>query len=271
MISTLTTHWSHHLGCTPHQLTDGAQHIVVRPSAAYEPSSPWPLRRASVCLFTRGCGWVLSLPEPLIHTARSLCLNHPFEALVEEGDRRSQAWFDRGETNDARGPDRGDESYRTMNRLTAALDLHGWSHYIHWYCDPATWTAEPDPSVRPITPSDPATWAQWQAWPGPMVGPKIADYYEIADAFGYIRNGTLVSAAQLEASRYDLAWEYGIDTLPQHRGKGFATTLLKTLTTHIIRQNRIPWHYCDHYNRPSRRLPEKLGYLRYAEGLFSAT
>ena len=54
-----------------------------------------------------------------------------------------------------------------------------------------------------------------------MVGPKLRDQFDITDAFGYVLAGKLVSAAQVEADSKDFAWEYGVDTLPSFRNRGF--------------------------------------------------
>jgi RimJ/RimL family protein N-acetyltransferase len=155
-----------------------------------------------------------------------------------------------------------------MNRVAGELRLRGWCHYLHWYCDPASFSRKRDEHVHPITEDRPEIWRQWQRWPGPMVGPRLQDRDEIADAFGCILEGKIVSAAQVEASPADFAWEYGVDTLPEYRCRGYATAVARAATAFIIEQGRVPWHY--HYNKASRRLPEKTGCFQYGEGLFSA-
>jgi len=212
----------------------------------------------------------MSVPENLLDLARSLCVRVAFGELVSAGDRLQQAWFDQMQATGKRSASRGDQGYRIMNRVAESLQLRGWSHYILSYCDPASWAPQLDAHVRPMTEDQPDLWKQWQSWPGPMVGHHRQDEFEIADAYGYVLDGKLVSAAQLEASGKEFAWEYGVDTLPKFRGRGFATAVLNSVTAFIIEQGRIPWHYCDHYNRPSMRLPEKLKYFRYGEGLFGA-
>ena len=266
IIAFLDSRWAHFLGCSPGELRDGKRHIVTRLQAASARKSPWPLREGPIAVFTTGKGWLMSVPENLTGIARSLCIRKSFEQLLDDGDRLSQAWFDRGADH---SQDRGDRGYRIMNRLAASLNLRGWSHYLIYYCDPDSWSSESDEQVVRITPDLPHIWKQWERWPGPMVGPVVCDHFPICDAFGYVLDGKLVSAAQLEAHPDEDAWEAGVDTLPGYRGRGYARQVLKTTTSFIISKGSIPWHYTDHYNRPSRRLPERLGYFRYAEGLFS--
>lgn len=270
LVAYLDSRWAFYLGCSQRQLRDGGKHVVARPDGASEEASPWPLRRGPICMFPTGKGWVMSVPGHLLDLARSLCVRATFGELVSAGDRLQQAWFDRMEATGRRSASRGDQGYETMNRVAESLHLRGWSHYILSYCDPASWAPRLDRHVRPITEDQHDLWRQWQTWPGPMVGPRIAEQFEIADAFGYVLDGRLVSAAQLEASEKEFAWEYGVDTLPEFRGRGFATAVLNSVAAFIIERGRIPWHYCDHYNRPSRRLPQKLRYFRYGEGLFGA-
>lgn len=266
LVSFLDEKWASFLGCSASQLRDGKRFIVTRPKQASTRFSPWPLRQGPIALFTFGKGWVMSAPEILTGTARSLCLEKTFAELLDDGDRLSQEWFDRGADH---SKDRGDGGYVIMNRLAQGLGLRGWSHYIISYCDSDSFSAEPDSHVVKITPDLPDIWSQWLTWPGPMVGPVVCEHFPVCDAFGYVHEGKLVSTAQLEAHPDEFAWEAGVDTLPEYRGRGFATQVLKTVTTSIILEGKIPWHYTDHYNRPSRRLPGRLGYFHYAEGLFS--
>jgi len=273
LVAFLDSRWARYLGCAPEQLRDGGRHIVPRPEVASAADSPWPVRRGPIAVFTTGRGWVMSLPEEMCERVRALCMDREFGDLVREGDRLQQQWFDRLDdepTTGARDGDRGDRGYRLMNCLATEVRLRGWSHYLHWYCDPASFSPKRDEHVHPITEDQPEIWRQWQRWPGPMVGPRLQLRYETADAFGYVLNGRLVSAAQVQAASADFAWEYGVDTLSGYRCRGYATAVVQAATAFIIEQGRVPWYYHDHYNKASRRLPEKTGYFQYGEGLFSA-
>jgi RimJ/RimL family protein N-acetyltransferase len=269
LLTFLDSRWASYLGCSERQLRDGERHLVARPRRASDEGSPWPLRRGPISVFTTGPGWAMSVPENLLDLARSVSAAHTFGEFVADGDRLQQAWFDQMQATGSRSPHRGDRGYALMNRLAGSLQVRGWSHYLLSYCDPTSWAPKLDEHVQPITEDQPGLWQQWQRWPGPMVGPAISRQFEIADVFGYVLQGKLVSAAQLEAGPKDFAWEYGVDTLPEFRARGFATAVLNTVTAFIIERGRVPWHYCDHYNKASGRLPGKLGYFRYAEGLFA--
>jgi RimJ/RimL family protein N-acetyltransferase len=157
-----------------------------------------------------------------------------------------------------------------LARLAESLPVRGWSHYLHWYCDCAKWAGgSPDAHVVHIGQDNPRIWEQWQRWPGTVGGPSHHAHFEVSDAFGYVPDGQLVSAAQLSADAADHAWDFGPSTLPAFRCWGFATEVCRAATTFILGRGRVPWYYCDHHNRASARIPAKLGYTTYAEGLFS--
>ena len=268
LTETLDAKWAAYLGCKPAQLRDGARHVVARPDWRSTERRPWPLTRGPICLFTAGQGWVLSVPHDLTDKAHALCGELSFGELVGEGDRLQQDWFDKlGTERTVERPSA--EAYPAMHKLAESFRLRGWSHYVFSYANPASWKPQPDRHVCIITEGKLNLWDQWQQWPGPMCSPEHCDHLKIADAFGYVLDGHLVSVGQIEAYESEYAWEYGVDTLPEFRVRGFATAVLVAVTACIIQRKHVPYHYTDCYNRPSMRLPVKLGYFRYAEGLFS--
>jgi RimJ/RimL family protein N-acetyltransferase len=270
LLATLDAHWARHLGCLPPQLRDGGKHVVGRPEKVAGLPPP-PFRRGPAAIFTTGSGWVLSVPAGLVEKGAVLCDGKDFGDVVDAGDCLGQEWFDGGAHENTQMK-RSDVTagYQVMNRLALGMRLRGWSHYILSYAEASSHVSVRDPNVQKITADIPHRWEQWQSWPGPMCGPSISRHFPISAAFGYVLRNELVSAAQLEAYPDELAWEYGVDTLPAYRNRGFATRVVRCITSYIVEQGHVPLHYTDHYNRPSRRLPEKSGYFRYGEGLFSA-
>ena len=113
--------------------------------------------------------------------------------------------------------------------------MRGWSHYPHWYCDPSWPGPGPiDRHVSPIAQEDPQLWEQWLAWPGPFCSPRFCEHFEVHDAFGYVLDGRLVSAAQLLAGTSDFAWEFGVETLDGFVRRGFATEAARAATQRIL-------------------------------------
>lgn len=265
----LDTCWATCLGCSVAQLRDGDRHVVATPRRTGNVRRPYPLRPDAISLLTCGNGWVLSVPSQLTEKAQALCLGLSFSDVVQESDPALEAWFARLETDEeAERPHA--QVYAPLTRLAESLRVRGWSHYVHWYCDAPSWSDDPiDSHVRPISREDQKVWKQWLKWPGPFCHPRFESRFEISDAFGYILDDRLVSVAHLQTAADEFAWEFGVDTLRGFRSRGFATEVSRAATSSILEQGQIPWYYYDHYNHASSRIPQKLGYFLYAEGVFS--
>lgn len=264
----LDERWAACLGCSPGQLRDGGRHIVAAPEFTEPVRRAYPLRRDSIGLMTYGDGWVLSVPPRLLGRAAAVCLEMPFSAFAAEGDPSAERWYARGAREAERQALRGAGAYATLARLGEGLPIRCWSHYLHWYCDPASWDDRPiHERVRPLNQDDRQLWEQWLRWPGPFCNAKFSD--GVSDAFGYVLDGRLVSVAQLQTDSEEFAWEYGVDTLPEFRRRGFATEAARAASALILKRGRVPWYYHDHYNHASEGVPRRLGYFLYAEGLFS--
>jgi RimJ/RimL family protein N-acetyltransferase len=151
-----------------------------------------------------------------------------------------------------------------MCELVGRAPLRRWSHYTLAYANPSS-VGEASEAVTLITEGNCEVWRQWQEWPGPFCSPGIAASFDVTDTFGLVRDGRLVSVAQIQAHHDEYAWEFGIDTLPEFRGRGFATTVMQSVTAYIVSRDHVPYHYSDAYNKASLRLPHKLGYDRYAD------
>jgi len=266
--------WAACLGCSVAQLRDGGRHVVATPQSTGSMKRPYPLKPESISLVTYGQGWILSVPPPLLEQAKALCLRMSFSDIAEEGDQLEEELYRRrisGDENDEQeSTEQKAVAYELLQHLVEPLQIRGWSHYFHWYCDSSLWNDEPiSKNVHPIREDDPQLWEQWLKWPGPVGGPGAHKHFEFSDTFGYVLDSQLVSVAQLFANSQDFAWEFGPSTLPKFRCRGFATEVAKAATKFILEHGRIAWYYYDHYNHASARIPQKLRYFLYSEGLFS--
>ena len=243
--------------------------MVAAPQHTGNVRRPYPLTADSVSLVTLGRGWVLSVPSELTGRAKALCLGLSFSDVVQEGDHLLEEWFAKLATDEE--TERPDvRVYGPLARLADSLEVRGWSHYFHWYCDASSCNDSPiEAHVQPISEDDQDVWKQWLKWPGPFCQARFETRFEISDAFGYVSDGRLVSVAQLQTAGEEFAWEFGVDTLRGFRGRGFATEVCRAATAFILEQGQIPWYYYDHYNHASAQIPQKLGYSLYAEGVFS--
>jgi len=268
-IAFLDENWSAVLGCSPAQLRDGARHVVANPESPGV-KQPWPLRADSVCMWSGGKGWVLSVPGHLTGRARELCRSRSFTELCAEGDGQYQEWFDRGMPEEQRNTVRGPSAYVTFARLAEGLPVRTWSHYLHWYYEPSSPPERPvDEHVRRVQADDGEVWQQWQAWPGPVCCPDFDRPGGLTAVFGYVLDRKLVSVAQIQAGKDDFGCELAVETLDDFVGRGFATEATRALTQHVVDLGRLPWYYHDHYNVPSSKVLRKLRYSLYAETLVS--
>jgi len=265
----LDASWAACLGCSTSMLRDGGRHVVAAPPETGKVKRPYPMKPNSISMLAYGRGWILSVPETLVGKARELYSELAFADIARSGDSVMQDWFDRlGTPGEAKRPSAS--AYLPLAQIAESLPVRGWSHYYHWYCDPSSWDgAAADPQVFLIDRSDAGLWEQWQEWPGPFCQDKFTSHFEVSDAFGYVLDGKLVSVAQLQTSHEEFAWEFGLDTLPDYRGRGFGPAAARAATSLILDRGRVPWYYYDHYNRASSRVPHKLGFFLYVHGLSS--
>ncbi len=260
--------WSSSLGCSIEDFHSEIHHVVDGPEAPDSWPKPFPMTKRCVSLVTTGKGWVLSVPADVREEAERECHGLSFEDMTREGDEALEKWYLNRASGGVERP--GVMAYPALGRLARDLDVRGWAHYVHWFVNERTWRpGRLDSHVRLLSQEDSLIWQQWLALPGDFCKPSFSEYFDVSDAFAYVLNGRIVSVAQIEGNREMLAWEFGVDTLADFRGKGYATETGRATVVRIIECGKIPWYYYAHYNRASGRIPQKLGFFRYLEGVFS--
>jgi RimJ/RimL family protein N-acetyltransferase len=91
-----------------------------------------------------------------------------------------------------------------------------------------------------------------------------ADLDEVDPCFAVVRDGRAVSiCASARTARR--AAEAGVETLPEWRGKGFATTATAAWAREIRRRGLEPLYSTTWDNRASRGVARRLGLVLYAE------
>lgn len=104
---------------------------------------------------------------------------------------------------------------------------------------------------------------------------KYDDDYDYKDEgllyIGIIKNGEIVSYASTNA-RYDNTLtgriEIGVETLPEERGKGYATSNVAALSLYICQNGQGVEYKCPSGNEASRRVAEKAGLMEYGRQYF---
>ncbi len=95
-----------------------------------------------------------------------------------------------------------------------------------------------------------------------MVGRKLC--------FGYFSNGELVSCCDTPNVPYmpDKIVEIGINTLMEHRGKGYATDVCIACINRILADHKCPLWSTDFDNAASQQLAHKAGFTKLADVLW---
>lgn len=74
------------------------------------------------------------------------------------------------------------------------------------------------------------------------------------------QNGKIIAAAGASAEFHNL-FEMGVDVLPDYRNAGLATSLVRGLTQHILRQNGVPFYSASVTNIGSQMVASRCGLI----------
>ena len=88
-----------------------------------------------------------------------------------------------------------------------------------------------------------------------------------APCLGVIVAGRLVSVAH-SSRRTSLACELGINTVPDARQRGYATTAVRAWTEAVLREGLIPIYSAFAHNSASLRLAAASGYVRMSDSVY---
>lgn len=85
--------------------------------------------------------------------------------------------------------------------------------------------------------------------------------------WGYFLDGQLVSCSDAPGMPHlaDRVQEIGINTLPAHRGRGYAADVCIAAAREIISQSKCPIWSANIDNLASQKLAERVGFIPFAE------
>jgi RimJ/RimL family protein N-acetyltransferase len=81
--------------------------------------------------------------------------------------------------------------------------------------------------------------------------------------FGQIADGKVVSWAAVKPLS-DVVWDLSIETVPEHRGRGYARSAVSAALRHVFASGRLAGWGCDRTSVASLRTALSVGFRRYA-------
>jgi hypothetical protein len=99
---------------------------------------------------------------------------------------------------------------------------------------------------------------------GERFGGLAAQLAARAPCLAVVEGGRALSVC-FSARVGERACEAGVETLPEHRGRGMAGSAVAAWAVEVRRRGKVPLYSTSWENRSSRRLAEKLGLRMYGE------
>lgn len=130
----------------------------------------------------------------------------------------------------------------------AVVNVSFWFRGCRLYCEPDTFVDQGIGDVRNVTGLDETSKTLHAKWGGPV--------------FGQIVDGETVAYAAVKPLS-DVAWDLSVQTLPEHRGRGYAKSVVSAATRHIFENDKLATWGTDRTNTASLRTAHSLGFQDY--------
>ncbi len=134
--------------------------------------------------------------------------------------------------------------------VSQQVDVGFWFRGVRLFCDSDSFRACAAAGVREILPhEDERALLLQRRWGGKV--------------FGRLVDGRVVSWAAIKPLS-DVVWDLSIETLPGHRGSGYARSAVSAALEHIFANGRLAGWGCDRDGLASLRTAESVGFRPYA-------
>ena len=125
-----------------------------------------------------------------------------------------------------------------------------WFRGVRLFCEPDSFLDCAAGDVREVLPDDDEhALLLHRKWGGKV--------------FGQIAGGSVVSWAAVKPLS-DVVWDLSIETLAEHRGRGYAKSALSAALKHIFANGRLAGWGCDRTSVASLRTAQSVGFRHYA-------
>jgi RimJ/RimL family protein N-acetyltransferase len=133
--------------------------------------------------------------------------------------------------------------------MTPFINSPDWFRGHRLFCTPSSFVDKSFGNIETITSSFPQAIDLHRKWKG--------------EVFGQIVDGEVASWAAVKPLS-DVAWDLRIDTLPEHRGKGYAKSVVSAAVKHIFDKGKLAGWGTDRTNLASLRTARSLGFKEYS-------
>ena len=129
-----------------------------------------------------------------------------------------------------------------------SVDEPLWFRGHRLYCEPAGFVDQSAGIVRNVTADDPHAGELHAKWGG--------------EVFGLVADGMVVSWAAIKPLS-DLVWDLSVETLPDHRGRGYAKSVVAAAVRHILANGKLAAWGADRTNIASLATARAVGFQDY--------
>jgi len=156
----------------------------------------------------------------------------------------------------------------TVPRWLAPMAGRVWPHVPSvdsalLICTPDGFTPHEEHPTAPVSPDLFHRWGLGRAVFAGIVGPNAAAECAVP-LYVALAGGTAAAIAQGSAATRHVRAIEQVTTRPELRGRGYGRAVVSRLTTHILREGKLPIYQVEDDNTPSLRLAESLGYWRHS-------
>lgn len=132
--------------------------------------------------------------------------------------------------------------------VTPLVDAKCWFRGCRFYCSSETFADQEFGEVRDMTDTDEIAAGLHAKWGGRV--------------FGQIVDGRAVTWAAVKPLS-DVVWDLSIQTLPEHRGRGYAKSAVSAAMKHIFENGKLAAWGADRTNLASLRTARSVGFEEY--------
>jgi len=133
--------------------------------------------------------------------------------------------------------------------VTPLANVQSWFEGVRLFCEPVSFSDRTMDGTREIFPhEDEPTSLLRRRWGGGV--------------FGHVVGDTIVCRVAIKPLS-EVVWDLHVETLPHHRGRGYAASAVSAASKHVFDRGRLVGWGCDSTNVASLRVAKAVGFTMY--------